>query len=95
MGIALFFCCCVAPGLALAMVLVDRSTPLVVLTLGATLGLFLLPSLYFGLAILFGTNITPQLLLVTSVAVCALCATRWVHLRRTGEKPGSAHLTDG
>jgi len=80
LGVLLFVYGSLAPGMALAWVLLRDPEPEVLLTLGATLGIFALPTLHFVLAILLGSHISTGS--IVAVATAILGATYALHKRR-------------
>lgn len=86
--LAVLACLCVAPGVALAWTWTGSRDPLVLGGVGLTLGGFVLPVLYFGLAMALRTRLSPALCLGAAAAVVAGCvAWHGVERRRALRRP--------
>lgn len=83
----LFLYAVVAPGLALAWVAMDDRDPLVLGTVGLTIGLFGLPVVCFTIAVVFRTHISSGL--IVGVGTTVLAAVGALHLWRRRRITGS------
>ena len=70
--IALFLYAVVLPGIALTRLWLERDEVLLILTLGAAVGVFTLPLLAFSLAVLLRTHISPMFILLQGTVVLAI-----------------------
>ena len=77
--VVLFLYALVAPGVALAYLALDSRDPLILMTVGLTIGMLCLPFLNFALAMVLGTHVHPGLLLTVATVILAATAAR--HLR--------------
>ena len=68
----MFLLAVIAPGMAIAAVVLNTRDPLVVGAVGATLGTFALPLSAFAIAMLFQTHISPGLIVGQGALVLSL-----------------------
>lgn len=87
-GLLLFLLGSIAPGTALAWLLLRDRDPLAVGTIGVVLGVFVLPSAYFALAMVLRTNVHPALIIGISAAILAIAGWRHAASRRRGAVAG-------
>lgn len=80
LGVLLFVYGSLAPGMALAWVLLRDPEPEVLITLGATLGIFAIPTVHFVVAVLLGSHISAWSII--GVASVILGASYGLHKRR-------------
>jgi len=80
LGVLLFLYGSLAPGVALAWVLLRDPEPEVLLTLGATLGIFALPTLHFAVAVVLGSHISAGSIVLVATAI--LGSSYAIHKRR-------------
>ena len=69
LNILVFLYAIVAPGVSLAWLALRDRDPLVLITIGLTLGIFAMPLMVFVLAVLLGTYFSAPLILSTATAV--------------------------
>ncbi|MEE2829972.1 MAG: hypothetical protein VX498_12350 [Myxococcota bacterium] len=85
-GIFLFLGSSLAPGIALAWLLLGDRDRITLLTVGTVLGVFALPLFHFSLAMVLGTNIRPPVMLGLGLAVILVAGGRFLLLRNTAEE---------
>ncbi|MFT7622428.1 MAG: hypothetical protein ACI9WU_001601 [Myxococcota bacterium] len=69
----LFLYSVAAPGIAVTRVTLNETNPLVVGSVGLTLGTFALPLIHFVVAVIFGTHISVPLLLINATVILLAC----------------------
>ena len=80
LGLLIFGYGSLAPGLALAWIMLDEPDTLSLVTVGASLGIFAVPLVHFTIAVMLGTHISP--LGITGVSTLLLAACGGLAYRR-------------